>query len=339
MKTTLTQDCRGYADEAGTIRYRIENSITYVLPGDLPFPEIFLFQVGSAGDPKSDTFLRIAVLTDLTGAARGRDPALSQERPTYLAATFAIEYADLATAVQARSIIQARVDDLVDNWRTYQEEFLAGPTVALPLATSSVVAAAKEALRTALSVRDSRSSDLTKVSATLTVATATASSAATTLARATTLSNAFSDLYNRTLTLYTGDQNYRAEAEALLSACQAFSAVVHAASGQDTAGLTGALAAFDAAITAMQNAGASDTRTVRPFLQDLESRVANEYAARAGELSAARTAKETADASAAAATTKVSLAEAALADAQAATDAALVTVKNYCPNFDPAKDL
>jgi hypothetical protein len=90
---------------------------------------------------------------------------------------------------------------------------------------------------------------------------------------------------------------------------------------------------------AMQSIASSDAQVALPILQDLASRTTTEYAARMGELSAARTAKETADAAAATATTKVSLAEAALADAQAASDAALVTVKNYCPTFDPATDL
>ena len=67
--------------------------------------------------------------------------------------------------------------------------------------------------------------------------------------------------------------------------------------------------------------------------------MATQCASLASDVAAAKEKKKQADAALATAQTKVTLAEAALEAASAAVDAALVTVKNYCPLFDPTTDL
>ena len=341
MKTTLVQDCTIYEDDSGTIQYRIESAISDLLLGDLPYPEIFLFQVGVPSDPKSDTFLRIAVLTDLTGQPRGRSTALARGETTYLAASFRIEYDDLSTAVQGKGVIQARIDDLISNWRLYSGEFAAPTAFDLPLASVSAVTAAKEKLRAAITARDSKNTDLSQASSVFATKQDAATRAAGALALASSLATTSANLSSEVQALYTADSNYRGATSGFLSAAGVFSALAHgpADNGGTGSPLAQGLTEFDLAITAMTNAAIADAQGAQPMLDALARELSTNSAALASQLSSARAAKQAADAAVASARTKVSLAEAALADAQADADSALVTVKNYCPSFDPATDL
>lgn len=130
--TTLGQRCTVYLDADGVQRFKIDSSIDAVLAGDLPIygvspytSNIFVHQVTDPNNPKADTFLRVANVVDLTTLAQGRETAVGRNQTVYLASTFTVTYDNIASATQAKTLIQQRVDNLIADWHKYNDEFLA----------------------------------------------------------------------------------------------------------------------------------------------------------------------------------------------------------------------
>lgn len=129
--TTLGQRCTVFLDDKGVQRFKIESSIDAVLAGDLPIygvspytSNVFVHKVVAPLDPKSDTFLRVANIVDLTTLPLGRETAVGLSQSFYLTTFFTVIYDDIATASTAKRAIQQRVDNLIADWHTWNEQFL-----------------------------------------------------------------------------------------------------------------------------------------------------------------------------------------------------------------------
>lgn len=141
--TTLTQTKKAELVDGSIDQFSIENLITN--KGQLPYTQVFVKQVVTRDDPKDDTFLRVAQVSDLTTLPRGRAAALlasSAETLTYLDDIATLAYDTLDTAVTAQTTIRDRVNLLVSDWITYNTQFQAYPTaetILLPIAVESAV--------------------------------------------------------------------------------------------------------------------------------------------------------------------------------------------------------
>lgn len=340
-KTLLTQEASSYEDTGGTIHFKIENGLSRVHEGDLPYAEVFLHQVEVPNDPKADVFLRIATLTDLTAETRGRDAALALGKKTYLDSHFLIEFSDLDTAVQGKQVIQARIDDLISQWKTYQEKFTSPSTYEMPLADTSVVSAAKIALVKALTDLETKEKTLEELKADLKVKQTAATDVASRIGEAQTRSDECASLNAILAQVYAGENAFRQSVIAFISDCRVFDsqASQHQGTFSEDLSFPGKIADFEAAVVRGDVAVQTEASSARGLLEKLVSQAATQCAKFQTDVTSARLRKQAADAAVAAAQTKVVLAEAEVTAAQAVADAALVTVSNYCPLFDPAKDL
>ena len=152
-QTTLHQNCAAYWNASGATRFKIESTVTYVKPGDLPSASIFVYSLGTADDPKTDTFLRVGTVQDITELPLGRERAIREGSTTYLSTGFFIEYSDVATAVTAKQLIQSRVDQLISDWITYTTQFVVPDNIYFPLYDASLVASLRTAYKDAKAAR------------------------------------------------------------------------------------------------------------------------------------------------------------------------------------------
>lgn len=157
--TTLEQLSTNTTLSDGTQRFEVLSTLSFVKDGDLPGPagspyrEVFVYQVTIPNNPKDDQFLRVARISDLTTLPRSRQRALDTGSKLFLSATCTIAYPRLDQAVDAKKIVQARLDDLIAQWHLYTEQFISPDEFELPLIAPSIVRAAKEDYKAA---RDAR---------------------------------------------------------------------------------------------------------------------------------------------------------------------------------------
>jgi hypothetical protein len=324
--TTLHQDSTTVIDAVGAPKFRVSSSISYIKPGDLPYENIFVYQVVDPLDPKQDTFLRIATVHDLTIYLRGRDNAIANGKTVYLAASFIAEYSDVTTAVAAKAVIQTRIDTLIADWIKYTQQFLVPTDYTLPAPEDTLVAAATNAYKTSKTARAAKEAELATANATLATATTAATNAASDLSAAMAQTNACGTIQaslTALITAYSGPTGYKTSMNALVAAA-------HAA-GWPTSGNSG----FDAALVAADAAVTAESLSVTPVLSSIQSTIASQCAAAAAAVQAAATAKTQADTAVATAQTAQALAQAAATAAAAAEAAALAAALAVCPDFDP----
>jgi len=191
--TTLGQRCTVFLDEDGIQRFKIASSIDAVLAGDLPLygatpftSNIFVHKIIAPLDPKSDTFLRVATVFDLTTLPLTRDIAVGLGQTFFIARAFDVIYDDISTASTAKLLIQQRVDNLIADWHTYNEKFLdpLNAPFALPPYTYSDIAlpltnSLEDQLKTAYNTAHAELLDAKAATALAAAAAATTLSAAT----------------------------------------------------------------------------------------------------------------------------------------------------------------
>lgn len=142
-ETVLEQNCQAVRAGNATI-FEIVSALVSVQTGELPHSEIFVHTIVEATDPKADTFVRIADLVDLTTVSRSRAIALQNGLTQYLSSRFRVTFTDVTTAIQARSLIQTKVNNLINQWIAYEQDFTTNPSTTLPLVESSVMQAAAD---------------------------------------------------------------------------------------------------------------------------------------------------------------------------------------------------
>jgi hypothetical protein len=338
MKTRLNQECTSAEDATGALHFLIDNTISAVAPGDLPQAGIFLHQIVSSVDPKADVFMRIATLTDLTTEPKSRDNAVALNKSVYLSPRFTLDYADLPTAVQGKQIIQARIDDLILNWRLYQTQFVNPHNTDLPLAESSIVTSAKDALKTALKDVTTKTSDLAGFKVEYDNAVASAARAAVAAGAARRRAAQCGSFSNTLIQVNSALVTYRTANDLFRTDANAFRIAVESAA-DPSSNLYAVAQAHQTVIDTAANASWAESTSSKMLMIKLLTDTSTQCASLESEVLAAESEKKRADEAAGTAQTKISLAETALAAAQAIADAALVTVKNYCPLFDPLTDL
>lgn len=181
MSTILGQRCTVFLDGDGIQRFKIDSSIDAVETGDLPTAGpspftayVFVHKIVLPEDPKSDTFLRVGNVADLTTLPQGREVAKGLGQTLYTSTTFSVIYDDIATASTAKKLIQQRVDNLIADWHTYNDLFLAPETVSPPNHRSDIP------LPLTTTLEDERKATYSAAHAELLTAKATSAVAATT---------------------------------------------------------------------------------------------------------------------------------------------------------------
>jgi hypothetical protein len=353
MATILGQRCTVFLDEKGVQRFKIESSIDAVLPGDLPIygsspysSNVFVHKIITTTDPKADTFLRVANVADLTTLPLGRETALGLNQTIYLSAEFIVTYDDIATASQAKLLIQQRVDNLIADWHTYNEAFLAPLTVppdlsniTLPL-TDSLEAQRKAAYNTAhAEYLVSQTADAT-AQATYAAATAAATAANEAAIAAVAESQHCSQMLGQFNVANTAVSNYRNAVNTFMTASSTFavaSAVYIGAgtspSAPQLATFTAAKAAYDSAYAAMSAAVVAENLQSGPVLTSFATNIATVCTTRIADVAIAAQAKTNADAAAATAATEKKAADEAQSAALLADTNAYLSVKELCPDF------
>jgi hypothetical protein len=125
-KTKVVQNCTEILTAPDTIEYKIETTVTD--PGELPFAQIFVYTIVDVADPAQDVFARVATPGDLDGGnalLTSRDDAVSGGLSEFLSLYFSVQYPDLTTASQARLMISTRINELINNWILYRDSFMA----------------------------------------------------------------------------------------------------------------------------------------------------------------------------------------------------------------------
>jgi hypothetical protein len=120
LKPKFKQNSYEYrATPTSPVKYRIETSLTD--KGELPREQVFVYQVVDATDASTDEFLRVCAVSDLENYPIRREEAIAGDG-VYLASFFAVEYDALNDAVQARELIESRLNDLVNNYLIYRDQ-------------------------------------------------------------------------------------------------------------------------------------------------------------------------------------------------------------------------
>ena len=119
--TGIEQDRQHVTTATGERKYRIRTAVTS--KGELPYPQIFLFQINDTVDISLDTFIRIATISDLEEYKPSRSDALQLGSSYYLDAEFIVDFDQLNIAVQAKAQIYSRIDSLTKDWYTYSTQF------------------------------------------------------------------------------------------------------------------------------------------------------------------------------------------------------------------------
>lgn len=321
-------------DSFGIPKFRVLSSIPIATlnPAHLPFAEIFLHQIVSATDPKQDKFLRVANIHDLTagGVFRTREKAINNNKTTYLATSFAVQFDDVTTGVAAKEVVQTRVDALINDWIQFSTKFLVPVDFDMPAPEPTLVTAAKLAFATA------KANNITAQAAKVTAedvkdeADAEASRKAVAYVDALQRTNACSQRVTQVTTLKTKEDDFRAAMDAFRAQAQAFLGVATAAAPDVTA-FTNAIAN---AVTALSTQQA----LAQPLLNIVGGTGVGSIFEECGleQLAVTQAAgfKESADTAAATAATNLVVATAAATAAQNAENAAHIALAAICPDFD-----
>jgi len=197
---TVTHRRRAVPLATGEVRFEVALQITD--PGDLPFAELFLVTIVDPANPKldalarlatplelreqagivyvkvlasdvttigADTFAKVPSAAELTTFLRDRTAAVQRGATQYLTSAVTLLYASVDLATAAYQTFNARLSQLVADWRTYTTAFATNPTqdYLLPVVGQSVedqltaaYRAAKTARRTAEAARDTAAATL-----------------------------------------------------------------------------------------------------------------------------------------------------------------------------------
>ena len=331
MATTLGQSCTVYLDGSGVQRFKIESSVEVVAAGDLPSPNIFVNQIVSPNDPKADIFLRVGTVADLTTLPWNRDTAVARSQTLFLSSNFTVIYTDVATASTAKLLIQQRVDNIIADWHTYNDQFLSPLTVppnlseiTFPL-TTALDTARKAAYATAhaelLAAQAVTASAQVAVISTATAVVAANEAAVSALADSQTCSSIKGQL---TQGLVAFDK-FRSDV-AIFAAAALHYAGIAVPGGSDVATFN---AAYSQYITALTSEGTNGG----PVLTGVQNQLAVACTNKIADVATSAQKKSAADAAAASATTKKAAADAEEAAAMLADASALLSVRELCPDF------
>lgn len=119
---TETQQVREAVTVSGVVKFKI--TVTVTDKGDLPSAALLVITINNELDSKEDTFARVATIPDFDELVEDRGTAVDNDETEYRTSTFVLWYTDLETAVNAQDVLKERIDELVDDYETYEEDFV-----------------------------------------------------------------------------------------------------------------------------------------------------------------------------------------------------------------------
>ncbi len=152
--TDVTFDCYGTTVSPDTEEFRVEATVT--AEGELPTTAIFVFLIGDADDAATDTFARVANPQDLINLQINRDATITAEGTEYLASYASFQYPNLTVGVNAKALLKTRINELISQWITYHDVFIAdsGESQPYPSTDPAVEDTLKSDYTTAVSARE-----------------------------------------------------------------------------------------------------------------------------------------------------------------------------------------
>lgn len=323
--------------------------------GDLPTKALFVIKVLDDDAPNSDEFARVARIADFDTYGTDRPEAIAaaedDDDPIFRSPVFTFYYDNLQTANNAQEVLKSRLDELVDDWRTYDEKFVATSEVTdHPRATTDAFNALVDSYSSAVTAEETAKDTMDSAKDDYDDAVSDAEDAGTAV---TTAKTAYDDCVEAKGWF---DALYNAFAgTGFVSKANIFAADVATFLGQATTFLGYCTA--DPPTTAQKDAfttqiGTATTKKTTFEAQDLavataalataltnQGYFASKCGAKETAWEDAKTAKETADTTVQTKRTAYEDAKAAYESAQEATEAALAAVRALKPDWDPATDL
>lgn len=120
-KTIVVFDSYGVTVDPSTQEYRLAATVTD--GGELPTSSVFVYGIGDIASPDTDSFSRVGNPQDIQNLKLDRDLANAAGDTEYLSIHAYFQYADLDTAVQAKALLSTRINELVNAWITYENDF------------------------------------------------------------------------------------------------------------------------------------------------------------------------------------------------------------------------
>lgn len=338
-KTTLKMQAVIERQLDGTHQFAVMTTVNFLAEGDLPGSDVFVNQVVSLVDPKVDKFLRVANLDDLSRLPRGRDRALDRGVSTYLSATNVLRLPTVHAGVEAKSVMQARIDDLISQWRAFKGRFENPTEFELPLGSSSIITAAKEAYAASVATAQAKDAALAVAQADKTAKTTLAARSATDLTNAQARQAGCSQVQALMSSALAGEAAFRAAAGTFSSASATFSSqsttFKSSVGGGSHPTYEAQIAVFDSGRGTFNSAISTEVVQGSAVLNALSSAINANCALETAAVYAAAAAKAAADASAASAQTTYTVAQAEAAKAATDKADALAALLEVCPDFEP----
>jgi hypothetical protein len=325
---TQTEQIREAITVSGTLKYRI--SITVTDKGDLPTTALLVISINDETDSKEDSFARVSTIADFTEVQDDRSNAIDADEAVYRTSSFILFYDNLETANNAQKVLKEKIDELVDDYETYQDEFEAvvAETIVHPQVSESTfnaaVTAYQDALRDTLDAekdRDDKEDDYTEKQTECTTANTDATKAKE-ISDDCTTSKGYFDTLEAAFTALDAD------GDLFLAAAQTYYT-----NKKETVP-----DGFDIAFLAALNAFIADLQTseaVKTTAASNKLAFATICGKRTSENTTKQTAKTTCDTELKQAKTDFDEAQAAVEVAEQAENAALAAVQALKPSFDP----
>jgi len=299
--------------------------------GDLPDVYLFTVEIEDATDPKEDSFARVVTVDDIEELSPDRVTAVAANAQYYRVKSWTFFYDNVDTAANATDVLKSRLDELVEDWRTYLLKFETTSEVTEhPRVDTDTFNSLVDTYELALGTQ--QTALVTKTAALATYNTAVTAAAAAALA----VSEAQTNWDNCTTA--------RAWFQALYDAMKVSGGFYQHAVTFDTAAeafriaATGAYPVDEATFVTAQNAFAGRRSTantaIEQALVDL-GLFSTMCATMATTLSTAQAAKTTADLLVSTTRTASEDAKTAYEAAQSASEAALAAVRALKPDYDP----
>jgi hypothetical protein len=334
--TTVQMDRTIFPLPDGTNVYQI--SAVVQDKGDLLHPNIFVYQILDPLDTTRDTFVRVGNPYDLENIETTRAAAITNGQEYFLQSSLLRRYSDLNQAVQAKDAVRSRIDNSVNAWHTYKADFEGSELLSHPTAEATFEQQLQDDYSDAKDARIAADVALAAADVALALAQDDA-------ADAFELGEVYKDDLTFTeqayatywIAFYAAENTFY---QNMLDRFTSFKGDFLVITGFTyiSSGNVGGTAAQEAWLDHLQQmeidlhtvaTKAFNGSSLDSSFRDFHTSVGGLYAAQQGVIS-------TANVTAAAAVTAKKEAEASLASAQLAEDAALAAVLAVCPDFDPA---
>jgi hypothetical protein len=315
----------------GTFQYTITASV--VDPGELPHPNLFVYQYTDLVDPTQDIFIRVSTPYDLENIPIGRSTSITAGNTFYLTSALVRNYTDLNTAIQAKDAVKSRVNDGVKAWYDYNSTFSGDTTFYHPTADATYEVQLQDAYYAARTTRQEAEVALAATEVTLTAARTSAASQAVIVAN-------YKDLLDR-LTLARNSWALYKGATGTTTGSSGFASFSQPYQVKMLAMLTAEVANTDAMYPVYlgyihnQDSVIQTQSNNEYLIPKVDQYLDESYALLASNLSAAQAQLTITNNAISTATIAKKEAEAELASAQAAEDAALAAAVAICPTFVP----